>query len=555
MWTHAIKTPVFPGSDPESPDRYTQRVSAETSQTQAKRTIPESDGPEVEIRLLGEFAMDIGGQRIPASMWRRRKASQLVKLLALAPGHQRHREEVCDLLWPDASLESATRNLHYTMHLLRRIALADGTLLELPVTIRDENVVLCPDRPPWVDMEAFESAARAALADFSAASCQAAVSIYRGDLLPGDPYDEWLQAPREYLRERYVSLLDVLADRQEQAHDLTNALITLRTLVEKDPVRETGYRRLMRLLAQTGQRFEALRQYERLSESLERELGTQPDTLTVALRNEIKAGAHDPRPASTPVPLPLGRDGDPPAGTAPESLRPVLTSAPFTATPRLVLIALSFAMLAMGLIGWQVLQPRALAPAPTPQRVVLAESFQTDPSPAVITAVAPSGAFQAGVREGAYVIQRQDPEFRGLGGARVASAVSNGALSLDVRVLGSAPRSLAVLQCRRSGGPNQDQYRLELSNAQGAYRLSRFQRNARADLVDWTVTSVIQRGNALNRVTLGCVGSELTVTVNGVRLATLEDPGLSTGEFGFGAAADAGGHLEVRFGNLELRES
>ena len=52
----------------------------------------------VNVRLLGEFALDIDGRHVPASAFPRRNAAALVKLLALAPSRRLHREQVMDPL-------------------------------------------------------------------------------------------------------------------------------------------------------------------------------------------------------------------------------------------------------------------------------------------------------------------------------------------------------------------------------------------------------------------------------------------------------------------------
>jgi DNA-binding SARP family transcriptional activator len=54
----------------------------------------------VSIRLLGGFEAFVDGAPVDGA-WRLRKARELVKLLALAPGHRLHREQAMDVLWPD----------------------------------------------------------------------------------------------------------------------------------------------------------------------------------------------------------------------------------------------------------------------------------------------------------------------------------------------------------------------------------------------------------------------------------------------------------------------
>ena len=65
----------------------------------------------VEILLLGRFAVRVGDREIPPSAWSRRQAAGLVKLLALAPRRQLHREQVMDALWPDVPVDEAGRLL------------------------------------------------------------------------------------------------------------------------------------------------------------------------------------------------------------------------------------------------------------------------------------------------------------------------------------------------------------------------------------------------------------------------------------------------------------
>ena len=81
---------------------------------------PPGPPPGVRIHLLGAFAVAVDGELVPESAWRLRKAKTLVKLLALAPGHRLHREQVMAVLWPDRAPEAAANNLHQVLHVARR---------------------------------------------------------------------------------------------------------------------------------------------------------------------------------------------------------------------------------------------------------------------------------------------------------------------------------------------------------------------------------------------------------------------------------------------------
>jgi DNA-binding SARP family transcriptional activator len=76
--------------------------------------------PGLTIRLLGGFAILRGC--VPLSgPWRTEKARSLVKLLALAPDHALHRDQVLEWLWPERDPAASANNLHFALHAARRI--------------------------------------------------------------------------------------------------------------------------------------------------------------------------------------------------------------------------------------------------------------------------------------------------------------------------------------------------------------------------------------------------------------------------------------------------
>ena len=67
---------------------------------------------QLEVRLLGRFEVLVDSRPIPADAWAQRRAADLVKLLALAPGHRMPRDEVLETLWPQLGADAAAANLH-----------------------------------------------------------------------------------------------------------------------------------------------------------------------------------------------------------------------------------------------------------------------------------------------------------------------------------------------------------------------------------------------------------------------------------------------------------
>ena len=267
---------------------------------------PDTLGDTLCIWLLGGFRVSVGTTEIAPARWRLRKARSLVKLLALATGHRLHREQLLEALWPDLEPEAASNNLRKTLHHARR---AMSSVAAAPVSyLRFENDLLglAPAGQCWVDVDAFERAAGEARRNRSAGAYRAALDYYRGDLLPEDRYEDWTSTRRESLRQDRLRLLTELAALYERDLDPTRASETLQQLLTHDPGREDAHRGLMRLFALTGQRQQALRQYQTLREAISREFDAEPDPASQQLHQDIVAGRLAPPSPAAATGLPAG---------------------------------------------------------------------------------------------------------------------------------------------------------------------------------------------------------------------------------------------------------
>jgi predicted ATPase len=147
---------------------------------------PQASG-DVAIKLLGGFVATRDGEPVAGSRWRLRKGRELVKLLALAPGHRLHREQVMEALWPELDPAAAANNLHQVVHVARRVLGADA------ISLREDLLTLSAS----VDVDEFERAAEQARRAGSADAYRAAMSLYTGELLPENRYEDWADARRE----------------------------------------------------------------------------------------------------------------------------------------------------------------------------------------------------------------------------------------------------------------------------------------------------------------------------------------------------------------------
>src|SRR5438477_2768340 len=114
-------------------------------------------GPALTIHLLGPFRVSVLGKDVDDAQWARPQAKLLLKLLALEPRHQLHRQQIMDAIWPELDETSAAANLHKIIHMSRRAleprlkSAADSRFIRT----RDQHVQLTAPGDLWIDVEEF----------------------------------------------------------------------------------------------------------------------------------------------------------------------------------------------------------------------------------------------------------------------------------------------------------------------------------------------------------------------------------------------------------------
>lgn len=212
----------------------------------------------------------------------------LVKILALTPGHRVHREQLMDLLWRDLDPAPAGANLRKAIFQARSaldgVSHGAGRLIEFV-----GDVVSLASEGLAVDTELFRSTLVAARRARDVDAYQRALDLFSGELLPDDPYEDWISGFRRELHEEYLAALTEMSELLGAAGNVAGAIEAARLLVVAEPTREESHETLMRLYALTGRRGDALRQYDYLVEVLDNELGMQPSAGVQRLREEINA--------------------------------------------------------------------------------------------------------------------------------------------------------------------------------------------------------------------------------------------------------------------------
>ena len=201
-----------------------------------------------------------------------------------------------EMLWPECDPRSAGNNLKAAIHGLRQTL---GSIFEGKkgfdyMLFSQGSYLINPEIDLWLDVDEFER--HWALGQrfekdqkFSEAMRQyeMAETLYRGDYLEDEPYEEWTLLRREALKDTYLLILGKLADYSMNNGDYASCVTYSQKILAKDSCREDAYRRLMCCYNRLGQRNRALHWYEICRRIIKAELDAAPDPETSALHQRL----------------------------------------------------------------------------------------------------------------------------------------------------------------------------------------------------------------------------------------------------------------------------
>lgn len=246
----------------------------------------------LSVRLMGGGRLLADGCDITPAI-RYRKGWALLAYLAVERERRHTREHLSDLLWPDLDACAARTNLRQVLGNLNQVLESGGRQNALLTSTKETiGLFMAPD--VQIDLLAFDTAADLELSDLLEAERVAAWvdgGFLSGFTLSQCPqFEQWLDQARLHIGQRVCGFLERLCGAQERADRLPQAITTVQSLIALDPWNETHHRRLLRLLAASGQANRALAAFDRLCAELYADLGVAPDARTIRLRDQIYAG-------------------------------------------------------------------------------------------------------------------------------------------------------------------------------------------------------------------------------------------------------------------------
>jgi DNA-binding SARP family transcriptional activator len=257
----------------------------------------------LQLKLFGSPQIHYQGQALTGFV--SAKVRALLIYLAVT-GRPHSRDHLAELLWADTPA-STRANLRKALSNLRQ--LIGNTLVE----DAKESIAL-NGAQVWVDVVEFGRLIKGG-AD------QEAVTLYQADFLTGFnlslsyEFEAWALSEQSRLKTQMVDLLRHLATQQEANSKRSEAISTVRRLLNLEPWHEEHHRWLMALLAKDGQRSAALAHFEVCKRVLWDELAVEPSGETLQLVERIQRANETsikPRPKPTAIPKPefplIGRE-------------------------------------------------------------------------------------------------------------------------------------------------------------------------------------------------------------------------------------------------------
>lgn len=274
----ALPTPV----KTELPVNYPVRVELEQEKPSASTLF---------IYCLGIFRVYQNEKLI--EKWLGHKSKSIFKYMLIHQDHPIHCEILMDVFWPDVDPEAARRNLHQAIYLLRQ-TLQTGSP-DLPYVLsEDGGYRFNPELELWIDSEAFgrcyetgQQLERQGRMLEAVREYEMAESLYQGEFLVEDIYEDWSLMHRENLKHTHLDILDRLSQYYCAQEQFALCIAYCQKILQVDNCREDAHCCLMRCYLHQGQRHLALRQYHLCVEALARELEVSPMPATVELYCQI----------------------------------------------------------------------------------------------------------------------------------------------------------------------------------------------------------------------------------------------------------------------------
>ncbi|MDD2521462.1 MAG: BTAD domain-containing putative transcriptional regulator [Anaerolineaceae bacterium] len=236
-------------------------------------------GYSLGIKLLGGFEVRKGKKLVGSETWKREKARQMLQALALNRAKGISKDQLSIYFWPNADETTANNNFKVTLSALNQALEPDRPAKESPLFVirNGEQYQLNPNLYIYLDIDHFEKLALSPDLEDQ----QAALDLYDGRLLEGEPLQEFFMPEVHYFHRLYLQSLGRAIETAIQAKEFEYALELSNRLVRQEPLLEAGYQYQMQIYHALGNLAMLRKVYQQALDVYHKEYGprSEPEEL------------------------------------------------------------------------------------------------------------------------------------------------------------------------------------------------------------------------------------------------------------------------------------
>lgn len=264
---------------------------------EAEKYLAGDDRPaRLKVGLFGGLSVVTPKGAIQDGDWRKRKSRLLFAMLVARRGEDVPKDLLFERLWPEMDEDRAKSNFYVIWSAMKRVLCNGPQADECLYVEHRAGVCRAVSDRILSDLDEFDAAAADLRAAERARNIQDAIEagerlcmIYRGDVLPGDLYDDWFGPLRERYRDAFGDAMLQAAELAADGGQTEASLRFIRAGLAQDLWREDLYQAALRYQIASGQRSSAIETYFACRTKLADDLGLDPSVETQRLYEQVLA--------------------------------------------------------------------------------------------------------------------------------------------------------------------------------------------------------------------------------------------------------------------------
>jgi DNA-binding SARP family transcriptional activator len=226
----------------------------------------------IKVRFFGNFEVEIENQILNV-----KNGSLLLAYLLFNHSKPVHKQRIIDRFWRDSTHDAARNCLNSTIFGLRR-AFNDVALNQSIIIFQNEHYAIHPDWRVETDTDSFQwlwrnardiertQGLKAAMPHFTSL-----IALHKDDFMVNFPNIEWALGERDTFRERYLQVLQHVADFNLNEQNYVAAIEYYQEILKTDDCLEEIHCKLMTCYTELKMKERAMRQYKKCVDTLKKE--------------------------------------------------------------------------------------------------------------------------------------------------------------------------------------------------------------------------------------------------------------------------------------------